>query len=133
MEPSAVFSSSLPSGQLCVDVGIVRRHLEGGPLIRLREQQLHEHPVGDVPQQRPANPGILSCVQDLADGVVGATQFQFHGAHALARIRCDPQDISVVEQMKFLLDKCHTMTCAGIITEEFLGRTDHRDGVTVFS
>jgi hypothetical protein len=38
------------------------------------------------------------------------------------QIRCDSQDVSVVEQMKFLLDKCHTMLCTSIIIEEFPGR-----------
>ena len=52
-------------------------------------------------------------------GVVRAAQLQLHGAHALARVRRDPQDVSVVEQNNFLLSKCHTMTCAVTIIEEF--------------
>ena len=30
----------------------------------------------------------------------------------------DPQDVSVVEQTNFLLDKCHTLSCAITIIEE---------------
>ena len=109
-------------GKLCADVGIVWQRIEGSLLVLLREQQLHEHLVGDVLRQRSADPGPLRRIQDFADGVMGAVKLQLHGAHALVRVRRDPQDVSVVERMKFLLDKCHTMSCADIIIEEFPGR-----------
>ena len=101
---------------------LVRQHIEGSLLVLLREQQLHERFVCDVLRQRSADPGPLRRIQDFADGVMGAAQLQLHGAHAPVRVRRDPQDVSVVEQMKFLLDKCHTMPCADIIIEEFSGR-----------
>lgn len=63
--------------------------------------------------------GLLRCIQDFPDGVMEAAQIQLHGAHALVRVSGHPQDVSVVEQMKFLLDKRHTIPCAYVIIEEF--------------
>ena len=45
----------------------------------------------------------------------------------------NPQDTSVVEQMKFLLDKCHTMLCADIIIEEFSKYGSPPEWVWLFS
>ena len=105
-------------GKLCADVGIVWQRIEGSLLVLLREQQLHEHLVGDVLRQRSADPGPLRRIQDFADGVVGPAQFRLHGVHTLVRVSGHPQDVSVVEQMKFLYnDK---------------GAADCRDGVAVF-
>ena len=74
----------------------------------------------------------MSRLLDLTDRVMRAAQFQFHGAYALIRVAADPQDVSVVEQMNFLLDKCHTLSCADTIIEKIPKCGCPRDGVAVF-
>ena len=81
--------------------------------------QFYENLIGHRIYQWPVDPGFLGSIQNLPDGVVEARQLQFHGAHALVRARRNPQDVFLVEQRKFLLDKCHTVSCADIIIEGF--------------
>ena len=118
--------------QLCVDVRIVRNDIERRFLVFLWEQQFHEHFVGHGIRQWPGDSGLLSRLLDLTDRVMRAAQFQFHGAYALIRVAADPQDVSVVEQMNFLLDKCHTLSCADTIIEKIPKCGCPRDGVAVF-
>ena len=118
--------------QLCVDVRIVRNDIERRFLVFLWEQQFHEHFVGHGIRQWPGDSGLLSRLLDITDRVMRAAQFQFHGAYALIRVAADPQDVSVVEQMNFLLDKCHTLSCADTIIEKIQKCGCPRDGVAVF-